>query len=177
MWKRLCLGSSENLVRFSWCHLQGWQAWDVCLHGEKEGSKEFTSWLSLINSVSDVADSMWLEIMGLMYRYEAMVSGHTANHSQSDHPAFPWALDARSVSCSQCQPPDFDMQGLWLYSRVCWSCCGYSFKWESSGLLFLSCSCGQLNWLKPGQGPCRPVINESGEAHGVGFYSTRSSWP
>lgn len=115
MWKRLCLGSSENLVVFSWCHLQGWQAWDVCLHWEKEGSKEFKSWLSLVNSVW----CGWFHVagnMGLMYRYEAMVSRHTTNLGQSEHPAFPWALEARSVSCSQCQPPDFDMQGLWL----CW---------------------------------------------------------
>lgn len=28
----------ENLVVFSWCHLQGWHAWDVCLQREKEAN-------------------------------------------------------------------------------------------------------------------------------------------
>lgn len=122
MWKRLSLWFVENLVVFSWCHLQGWHAWDVCLQSEKERSKEFKSWLTDEQSSDFI---VWYCLffvakkVGLMCKYlGSSVQGTQLTTITSRALSLSighWALTARSVSWSKWGSIDQYMKGDWLY--------------------------------------------------------------
>lgn len=118
MWKRLSLWFIENLVVFSWCHLQRWYAWDVCLQREKERSKEFKSWDTDEQSNDFIVGYCLFFVakkVGLLCEYLgssvwgtqlATITSRALGIS-SGH----WAWTARSVSWSKWGPTGQDMKG------------------------------------------------------------------
>ena len=123
-------GSSENLVVFSWCHLRGWHAWDVCLQWEKDGSKAFKSWLTDESSADLFVWCCWFHEagrVGFMSKHRGHhIQAHRAPSSQSGYWVFPLCntglLLPRCVSWSKYRLQDWICRVLAF--RVCFSCLG-----------------------------------------------------